>query len=118
MSGTERTYADGVVATKRGIRAIGEMHARRAKRIGEHAHRRRLMRVDVPASYPRDDGPRGGGQRRCVPDGAPSGVAIDLGSVALGLVEDVDHLFVPEKHLAGMNYGGTVANESDVPSWR
>jgi len=34
------------------------------------------------------------------PDGTPGRMAVDLGSVSLGLVEDVDHLFVAEKHLA------------------
>ena len=57
--GEVRTDADGRVTTKSGIRAIREMHAGRTKCVGEHAHRRRLVRVDVPAKCPskrRDDG--------------------------------------------------------------
>lgn len=40
------------------------------------------------------------------PDRAPGGVAVDLSGVAFGLVENVNHLFAAEEHLAGMNKGG------------
>lgn len=40
------------------------------------------------------------------PNGTPRRVIIDLGDVALGLVEDVDHLFVSEEHLEAEGFEG------------
>ena len=57
--GKVRTDAGGRVAAKCGLRAIREMHARPTKGVGEHARRRRLVRVDVPVESPlkrRDEG--------------------------------------------------------------
>lgn len=48
MMERRRTNAHGIIATKRSIGSVWEMHAGSTKGVAEHAHSGCLMGVDVP----------------------------------------------------------------------